>query len=212
MRIEAVFVGGPRQVSWQGSQVQTSIFKAPVEGRVMARTLNIDGDRQSDLAVHGGEFKAIYSYALENYRWWSEKLGRPLEPANFGENLTIRDFPESEICLGDTFRTGEAEIEAIQPRLPCYKLGIRFGDPQMVRLFTESRRWGIYFRVLKEGMLGAGDPVVPLARDPERLPVYDIARVYFSDRDDTATMRRLADHGRLAPSWRDYFRKKLAGG
>lgn len=211
MKVATIAVGGPRTVSWQGGEVVTSIFKTPVVGPVMARGNNLEGDRQSDLKVHGGEFKAVYAYAAEHYDWWRATLTRELEPANFGENLTISGLDEPDLCIGDVVRVGDAEIEATLPRLPCFKLGIRFGDPLMVKSFAESRRWGIYFRIAKEGRIATGDPVTIARRDPARLPVYDIARVYVFDRDDTETMRLLATHPRLDPSWRDWFLKRLAG-
>ena len=211
MKVATIAVGGPRTVSWQGGEVVTSIFKTPVAGPVMARGNNLEGDRQSDLRVHGGEFKAVYAYAAEHYDWWRATLARELEPANFGENLTISGLDEPDLCIGDVVRVGDAEIEATLPRLPCFKLGIRFGDPLMVKSFAESRRWGIYFRIAKEGRIAAGDPVTIARRDPARLPVYEIARVHVFDRDDKETMRLLATHPRLDPSWRDWLLRRLAG-
>ena len=212
MRVATVAVGGPRNVPWQGSEVLTSIFKTPVPGPVMARGNNLEGDRQSDLQVHGGEHKAVYAYAAEHYDWWRARLARELEPANFGENLTISGLDEPGLCIGDVVRAGEAELEATQPRLPCFKLGIRFGDPLMVKTFSESRRWGIYFRIAREGRIAAGDAVAVVRRDPARLPVYEVARVYLFDRANRQAMRLLAAHERLPPGWRDWFRKRLAGG
>lgn len=215
MRIETVAVGQPRVVPWQGRDVRTSIFKSPVSGRIAVRRHNLEGDAQSDLKVHGGEYKAVYGYSTESYSWWKGALGRDLEPANFGENLTIFDFDESAVSIGDVFRIGDAELEAAAPRLPCFKLGLRFGDPGMVKAFAEAGRWGVYFRVVREGVVGRGDPVERIHADPAGLRVYDIARVYVQDRDDRATMERLAAHARLDPSWRRHFAGKLdssAGG
>lgn len=209
MKIETVSVGAPRVVRWKGREVITSIFKSPVRGPVRVRRLNLEGDRQADLEVHGGEYKAIYAYAAEDSDWWSAALPRPLEPASFGENLTVRGFEEGAIHIGDVFRAGDAELEATEPRLPCYKLGIRFGDPQMVEAFATARRWGIYFRVVKEGELQSGDVVKRIHSDAEAIPVYDIARVYVFDREDVATMERLASHPRLDPSWKEHFVERL---
>lgn len=209
MRVDAVSVGLPRVVPWQGRDVRTSIFKTPVSGPVRVVRHNLEGDRQSDPSVHGGEYKAVYAYSAEHYAWWEHALGRELEPANFGENLTIRDFDEAAVSIGDVFRVGDAELEAIAPRLPCYKLGLRFGDPQMVKEFAEAGRWGIYFRVAKEGALSAGDAVMRIHAHPDGLPVPEIARVYFSDRGNREALERLAGHGRLDPSWRSYFAEKL---
>lgn len=194
--------------------MRTSIFKSPVEGPVRVVRHNLEGDWQADLKVHGGEFKAVYAYSVENYDWWRDALGRELEPANFGENLTIRDFDESAVAIGDVFRAGDAELEAVGPRLPCFKLGLRFGDPHMVQKFAEAGRWGIYFRVVKEGVLSSGDAMEQIHADPVRLPVYEIARVYFDRENRKAiennkTIERLAGHERLEPSWRAHFAEKL---
>jgi len=210
MSIASIAVGGPRTISWNGKEVVTSIFKTPVPGPVRARRHNLEGDRQSDLKVHGGEFKAVYAYAAEHYDWWRARLGRDLEPANFGENLTIRELDESGLCIGDVVRIGDAELEAAAPRIPCFKLGIRFGDPRMVKAFADSRRWGIYFRVAEEGQLAVDDTVTIVHRDPVRVPIPEIARVFLFDRDDAATMRRLAAHERLDPSWREWVSTTLA--
>jgi len=209
MKIETVSAGRPRLVRWHGKEIRTSIFKSAVAGTVRVRRHNLDGDRQSDRRVHGGEYKAVYAYAAEHYDWWERALGRELEPANFGENLTIRGLEESAVSIGDVFRMGDAELEAIAPRLPCYKLGIRFGDPRMVQAFAEERRWGIYFRVDREGVVRAGDAVERIHSDPAGVPVSEIARVFLFDRDDAAAMERLAAHERLDPSWREHFAAKL---
>jgi MOSC domain-containing protein YiiM len=209
MRIETVAVGAPRVVRWRGREVRTSIFKSPVSGAVWLRRHSLDGDRQSDRRVHGGEYKAVYAYAAGHYDWWTKALGQDLELANFGENLTIRDFDDGAVSIGDVFRLGDAELEAIAPRLPCYKLGIRFGDPRMVHAFAEARRWGIYFRVVREGALRAGDTVERIHSDPGAVPVSEIARVSLFDRDDFAAIDRLARHDRLDPSWRQHFAEKL---
>ena len=210
MRVETIAIGQPRIVEWKRDSVETSIFKTPVLGPVKAVQHNLEGDRQSDLEVHGGEYKAVYAYAAEHYVWWERQLGRRLEPANFGENLTISEFAEAEVCIGDVFRVGGAELEATIPRLPCYKLGIRFGDPAMVKKFTQARRWGIYFRVASEGEIAVGDEVEIVSRHSARIPVYEVARIHAFDRDDAETMRRLAAHERLDPSWRAHFEEKLA--
>lgn len=187
----------------------TSIFKSPVPGPVAARRHNLEGDRQSDLSVHGGEYKAVYAYAAEHYDWWERELRRELDPASFGENLTIRGLSEVPVNVGDVFRMGSAELEATAPRLPCFKLGIRFADERMVKVFAESRRYGSYFRVVTEGELEAGASAERIHADPEGIPVSEIARVTLFDRSDTAMLERLAGHERLDPSWRDHFREKL---
>ncbi len=211
MKVETIAVGLPRVVEWKGEKVLTSIFKTPVPGPVRAVAHNLEGDRQSDLEVHGGEYKAVYAYSAEHYPWWERRLGRELEPANFGENLTISGFEEPDVCIGDIFRVGGAELEARIPRLPCYKLAIRFSDPTMVKAFTQARRWGIYFGVAGEGEISVGDRMKIVEQHPARIPVYEVARVYAFDREDAETMRRLAAHERLDPEWRVYFEEKLAG-
>ena len=211
MRIESVSVGGSRVVRWMKRDALTSIFKTPVDGPVMVRRHNLEGDRQSDLSVHGGEYKAVYAYAAEDYGWWRRKLGRELEPANFGENLAIRGLSGFDVHVGDVFRAGAAELEATEPRLPCYKLGIRFGDAGMVKTFADARRWGVYFRVVTEGLLSAGDPFERIHQDPAGVAVSDVARVFLFDRSDAVTIERLAAHERLDPSWREHFVERLRG-
>jgi len=203
--VESIAVGKPQTLNWKGDEVTTSIFKSPVPGPVMARRHNLEGDRQSDRRVHGGEYKAVYAYAAEHYEWWSAELQRELEPANFGENLTIRGFDEPAVCIGDVFRVGGAELEATTPRLPCYKLGIRFGDARMVKRFAQAGRWGIYFRIAREGPIAVGDEVTVVSRHPARLPVYEIARIHMWDQDDLPVIQQLAEHDRLDPSWRSRF-------
>ncbi|MEO8347612.1 MAG: MOSC domain-containing protein [Acidobacteriota bacterium] len=209
MRVETVAVGGPRTHSWNGREVRTSIFKSPVTGPVAVRRHNLEGDRQSDLSVHGGEYKAVYAYAAEHYDWWKSELGRELEPANFGENLTIRGFDEERVAIGDVFRVGSAALEAVAPRLPCRKLGLRFGDVAMVKTFAQARRWGIYFRVVEEGSVCAGDPVERIHSDPAGLTVHDLARVFLFDRDDRETIQRLAGHERIDPGTRRELAERL---
>lgn len=208
-RVESIAVGTPRKVEWNGRDILTSIFKTPIPGPVRVRRHNLDGDRQSDLAVHGGEDKAVYAYAAEDYDWWRKLLGRDLDPASFGENLTLRGLDLAQVSIGDVFRIGEAELQAAGPRLPCFKLGIRLGDPGIIKTFAESRRWGVYFRVLAEGWIAIGDPVRRVRPSPQRIPVYDLARVYFEGRDDVAAMERLLTAEGLAPSWRQSLLKRL---
>jgi MOSC domain-containing protein YiiM len=196
-------------VPFRGRDVLTSIFKSPVIGRVRIVRHNVEGDQQADSRVHGGEYKAVYAYSAEHYPWWRNALGRELEPASFGENLTISDFDESAVAIGDVFRVGDAELEAAGPRLPCYKLGVRFGDPLFVKTFVDAGRWGVYFRVRKEGSAEAGDTSERIHADPANLKVYDIARVYFAAPGDRETLERLAGHPRLDPSWREHFAAKL---
>ena len=213
MKILSVNVGLPREVEWHGIHVQTGIFKEPVEGRVALRTLNLDGDRQADLSVHGGPYKAVYCYPLSHYEYWKQQLpGRDLPMGMFGENFTLDEFSEDSIYLGDRYSVGSAEVVVVQPRLPCYKLGIRFEDDHMVKRFFASRRTGIYLAVTKEGEVGAGDEMTLIHRDPNQVPVSEIFRLYaekqYSGANVEAVRRALLVEA-LPESWKGYFRERL---
>lgn len=210
MRVVSVNVGLPRSVRWKGRIVTTGIFKAPVQGRVLLRRLNLDGDGQADRSVHGGAEKAVYAYSLEHYRFWQEQLGEELVFGAFGENLTVDGMPlEDELAVGDRVRIGGAELAVTQPRLPCYKLGLRFGREDMVTQFLASGRTGYYLAVAVEGDVGAGDAIEALARAPDRVPVAEITRVYASNRRDLEAVERLAALTALPSDWRSYFAKRL---
>jgi MOSC domain-containing protein YiiM len=176
MRVVSVNVSAGTLIEWQGRCVLTGIFKRPVIGRVRVRRDGLAGDRQADLTVHGGELKAVYSYSLANYEWWNLELGRELPPGMFGENLTIDGLDEETVAIGDRFTIGTTILEAVQPRLPCYKLGVRFGDPKMVKRFMQSGRFGTYFRVVREGDVGVGDDVHLVHYDPEAALVVSLVR------------------------------------
>jgi MOSC domain-containing protein YiiM len=211
VRVISVNVGLPQSVRWKGRDVTTGIFKRPVEGRVPLRRLNLDGDRQADLSVHGGSAKAVYAYPLEHYPFWRKELGQELPFGAFGENLTVDGLPlEEEVAVGDRFRIGTAELVVTQPRIPCYKLGLRFGRDDIVKRFLASRRSGYYLAVEVEGDVGAGDRVETLARHPAGIPVAEITRVYASDRDDLASIERFVALDALPEDWRRYFAKRLA--
>ena len=172
MKIVAVSVGAPREVQWQGETVRTSIFKMPIAGRVRVGRLNIEGDEQSDLTVHGGEDKAVYAYPAEHYAFWHEQLpGVALPWGAFGENLTVEGLLEDRVHVGDRFRAGTAEFAVTDPRMPCYKLALRFGRPDMVKRFLKSGRTGFYLAVLQEGEIGAGDAIEPSGRDPHSISI-----------------------------------------
>jgi MOSC domain-containing protein YiiM len=160
MRLVSVNVGRPRIVEWHGREVETAIWKEPVAGRVVVRGVNVDGDGQADLRVHGGRDKAVYSYAVEDYAWWSEQLGRELGPGAFGENLTTEGIDLSAAEIGSRWRVGTARLEISQPRFPCFKLGIRMGDAGFVKEFERAARFGAYLRIVEEGEVGAGDDIV----------------------------------------------------
>jgi MOSC domain-containing protein YiiM len=209
MRLVSVCVSRGRTVRWQGRDIETGIFKEPVEGPVRVGRTNLDGDRQSDLRVHGGEFKAVYAYSAEHYEWWRKELGRTLPFGAFGENLTIEGFPEEEACVGDRVRIGTAVFEAVQPRFPCFKLGIRFSDDEMIERFLESERWGVYFRVVEEGVLSTGDQAVWVHRDPARFSVPSILRLALAETKEPAELRRALSAVALPPDWRAKFSDAL---
>lgn len=213
MDIVSVNVGLPRRVAWHGRSVLTGIYKAPVDGRVPLRKLNLDGDRQADLSVHGGEDKAVYCYPLEHYQFWKRELqGQELPPGMFGENFTTRGLLEDSVHLGDRFSIGSAELVVAQPRLPCYKLGIRFQADDMVKRFLASGRSGFYFAVLREGEVGSGDEIKVEGRDPGAVPVSEITRLYIAKRyedKDVGWVRRALRVDALPESWKAYFRERL---
>ncbi len=213
MRLVSLNTGLPRDVTWLGRSVTTGIFKEPVQGRVPLRKLNLDGDRQADLSVHGGEYKAVYAYPFVHYDYWKKELpGRALPMGVFGENFTIDGMLEGSTYLGDRFAVGSAEVIVTQPRLPCYKLGVRFEADDMVKRFFHSRRTGFYFAVSREGEVGAGDEIKAVSRDPNQVPVAEITRLYAEKRyvdADVASVRRVLQVAALPESWKQYFRQRL---
>lgn len=210
MKLVSINVGLPRGVIWQGRKVTTGIFKEPVSGPVMLRTLNLEGDRQADLTVHGGADKAVYVYPLEHYDYWRRKLpDTPLPWGSFGENFTSQGLLEDEVNIGDRFRIGTAEVVVTQPRLPCYKLGVKFGRADMVKRFLASRRTGFYLAVLKEGEVTDGEAIELLQRNENSVTVADIVRLYAFDKDDTATLRRATQVEALPAAWVEYFQGQL---
>lgn len=213
MKIISLNVGRPRLVVWDGQSVSTGIFKSPVEGRVMLRTLNLDGDRQADLTVHGGPNKAAYAYPSEHYGYWRDELPDVELPwGMFGENFTTEGLDESSVNIGDRFRVGTAEVLVRQPRMPCYKLGIKFGRKDILKRFLASGRTGFYFSVEREGEVSAGDKVELLARDENNVTVADITRLYSRDREDFDTMRRAIEVEALPDGWRQHFMQQLSKG
>ena len=210
MKLVAISVGRPREVQWSGRSVQTSIFKTPVSGRVHVTRGNIEGDQQSDLSVHGGREKAVYAYPAEHYDFWRRELPIAELPwGAFGENFTTEGLLEDEVWIGDRYRVGTAELVVTQPRMPCYKLGIRFGQPDMVKRFHQSRRSGFYLAVEREGEVGAGDAIERFARDERRLTVADVVALYAKDSVNQPLLERASDHPSLPAAWRKYFRKRL---
>jgi MOSC domain-containing protein YiiM len=213
MKIISVNVGRPRLAVWNGQTVSTGIYKTPVEGRVMLRTLNLDGDRQADLTVHGGPAKAAYAYPSEHYGYWRGELPKMELPwGMFGENFTTEGLDESSVNIGDRFRLGDAEVSVTQPRMPCYKLGIKFGRSDILRRFLASGRTGFYFSVEREGEVGAGDEFELIARDRNNVTVADITRLYARDRGDFEALRRAVEVEALPEKWRQHFARQLSGG
>ena len=213
MRLVSVNTGLPREVQWHGRIVTTGIFKQPIEGQVAVRNLNLDGDRQADLTVHGGEYKAVYCYPVAHYDYWTrELLGRQLPMGMFGENFTTDGLLEDSVYIGDQFSVGSAEVIVTQPRLPCYKLGVRFQSDDMVKRFLASGRTGFYLAVTHEGEVGAGDEIKVIDRDPNRIPVSEVTRLYIAKRygdDEVSSVRRALRVAALPGSWREYFRERL---
>jgi MOSC domain-containing protein YiiM len=210
MKLVSINVGLPREIEWQGRIVRTSIFKAPVSGRVRVTTLNLEGDEQSDLSVHGGIDKAVYAYPSEHYAFWQEELpGVELPWGAFGENFTTEGLLEGAVHIGDHLRVGSAEFKVTQPRMPCFKLAIRFGRPDMVKRFLRSGRTGFYMAVLREGEVTAGGSMEFLAQDEHRVTVAEIANLYIADAASQELLRRVSELPALPAAWRDYFRKRL---
>ena len=210
MKLISLNVGLPRIVESNGERVTTGIFKDPKQGPVMLRTLNLDGDRQADLKVHGGVSKAVYGYPVEHYEFWRRELPNMELPFGmFGENFTTEGLFEDKLNVGDRFRIGEAEVMVTEPRLPCYKLGIKFGRADILRRFLQSRRTGFYFAVVNEGEVQAGDEIELLSRDGNNITIADITRLYAFEKDDVDTLRRAVRLAALSESWREYFQKQI---
>jgi MOSC domain-containing protein YiiM len=211
MKVICVSCGLPREVDWHGHAVTTSIYKDPVEGRIGLRKVNLDGDRQSDLTVHGGEHKAVYCYPIAHYEFWQAELpGRSLPMGSFGENFTVEGLDES-VHIGDAFAIGSAEVVVTQPRLPCYKLGIKFGMDDMVKRFLASGRTGFYLAVRREGEVGAGDEITLLGREPDSIPVSAITRLYIAkgySAEDLLLVDRATTLKALPDSWKQWLAER----
>src|SRR3954464_3517774 len=212
-KLVSVNVGMPTDAAWHGKTVHTGIYKNPVTGPVMVRRLNIDGDGQGDLGGHGGEQRAVMVYQTESYDYWSQFFGRTdLAPGNFGENFTITGLGDDEVCIGDRYGIGEAEFEVTQPRVTCFRVGMRIGEPDMPNLLVAHHRPGFYFRVITEGSVQAGDAIVRTRRGRHELTVADIdALLYLPDRDSDM-LREAVDVPALSPGWQQSFNDLLAAG
>src|SRR3954467_11283103 len=202
-RLLSVNIGLPRDVAWRGKTVHTGVWKAPSPGPHMVRRLNIDGDGQGDLAGHGGENRAVLVYQTESYDYWARELGRTdLGPGQFGENFTVEGLSDDEVCIGDRYRIGSALFEVSQPRVTCYRLGIRMNEPRMAALLVAHGRPGFYFRVLEEGEVRAGDDVTRIATGPEAMTVANVnALLYLAGRPKAERLRRAIRIPALSPGW-----------
>lgn len=211
MKLLSVNAGLPREVIANGRFVTTGIFKQPVEGRVRVRTLNIDGDGQADLTVHGGFDKAVYAYPHEHYALWESELGRhDFTPGQFGENLTTSGLLEDDVRIGDVFAIGSAHFEVSQPRIPCFKLALRMEMPQFPKLFLKSRLTGFYLRVVQEGEIGTGDAISRVTTDPQQLTVREVFDVAYGGGAERAAIQLAMDMPALAESWREMFAELFA--
>jgi MOSC domain-containing protein YiiM len=212
MKILSVNVGFPRKVLFNGQIITTAIFKDPVKGPIMLRKLNLDGDKQADLTVHGGLDKAVYSYPAEHYAYWRKQFpNTDLVWGIFGENFTTEGLLEDAVNVGDQFQIGSAKLVATQPRMPCYKLGVRFGQMDVIRRFMASGRPGIYFKVLTEGEVQTGDKIKIIRRDINNVTVKDIVSLYIArnDIDNIETMKRATKIRDLPEGWRYEFQQKI---
>ncbi|WP_432163567.1 MOSC domain-containing protein [Streptomyces tendae] len=206
----SVNVGMPKDVPWQGRTVYTGVWKFPVDGPVMVRRLNIDGDGQGDTAGHGGEQRAVLVYQIDSYRHWQRHFGRDdLQYGQFGENLTVDGLPDDEVCIGDRYRIGEAEFEVTQPRVTCYRVGMRLGEPELPSLLVGHHRPGFYMRVLREGRIRAGDQIVRTTTGPGALSVADTDALLYLPGRDPGKLRRALGIAALSPGWRESFRELL---
>ena len=206
-RLVSVNVGAPRSVEWHGRTVRTAIWKAPVDGPVEVRGVNVAGDDQADRRVHGGTHKAVYAYGAADYRWWSEQLGVELGPGTFGDNLTVDGLDLRAAEVGERWRVGSCLLEVSEPRMPCFKLGIRMGTADFVDLFGVVARHGTYLRIVEEGTVTTGDDVVLVSRPDHRLTVAELAA--SQQGEDAALLERVAAHPAVSPGWADAARRTL---
>jgi MOSC domain-containing protein YiiM len=209
VQLMSVNVGRPREIDWHGRLIRTSIWKAPVEGPVRVSSLNLEGDEQSDLSVHGGPEKAVYAYPCEHYEFWRRELPAAEFPwGAFGENFTTAGLLEPDISIGDRLRVGSAEFLVTQPRMPCFKLGLRFGREDMVKRFLHSGRSGFYLAVVREGAVASGDALEFVKRDEHTVAVADITALYTSDKANESLRRRALEVAALPDSWKEALKKR----
>jgi MOSC domain-containing protein YiiM/ferredoxin-NADP reductase len=209
-RLLSLNVGLPRDIDWRGRVVRTAIWKDPVQGRRRVRRLNVEGDQQADLGGHGGEQRAVFVYQIESYRYWEDRLGRrDFVHGQFGENFTIEGLPDDEVCIGDRYRIGTGLFEVTQPRVTCYRVGIRTNEPQMAALLTSSGRPGFYLRVLEEGDVGAGDPIVLVAQGQDQMTIAQVNALLYSSRHPRDELERALRIPALSPGWRWSFQELI---
>lgn len=210
MKLRSVNVGLPQDIDYNGKIITTGIYKTPVEGRVMLRQHNLDGDRQADLTVHGGPDKAVYVYSYDHYAYWQRELGRDdLTYGVFGENFTVDGMTEESVFIGDVYRVGGALVEVTQPRAPCYKLAAKLNLPTFVKTFTQAERTGFYLAVLEEGEVGAGDVIERIETGPERMSVRDVFHLLYFDNDNIVQAQRALRIPALAAVWREAITKTV---
>ena len=211
MKLQSIFVGLPRTVSHQGKEVSTGIFKEEIKGVVKVNQLNIEGDQQADLTVHGGINKAVYVYAAEHYDFWKkERSDLVFSPGVFGENLSVTGLDkEDEVFIGDEFKIGTTIFAVTSPRLPCFKLGIKMNDNKFVKDFMQAERTGFYFKVLTEGQIQPGNSIEQLSSDPNKLSVRDIVRLYGVEKNNKSLLEKAVNTSALPEDWREFFQKKL---
>jgi len=206
-RVLSVAVGRPRGFEFHGKPAKSAIWKTPVSGRVAARGVNLDGDDQADRNAHGGPDKAVYAFAVEDARWFAEREGRPFAAAEFGENLTTEGVDVNEAIVGERWAIGSAVFEISEPRIPCWRLGVRMADPGFIRRFTEAMRPGAYMRIVREGDVGAGDPIDLRSRPDHGLSVRDVFRIYTRDRGEAG---RLLEVPQMSEAWKRWARETVA--
>ena len=206
MKLLSVNVSLPKEVPYKGKTIRTGIYKEPVQGRIMLRRLDLDGDGQADLVGHGGIYKAVHVYSIENYDHWKRELGREdFSYGQFGENFTVEGMREDDIHIGDVFRVGAALVEVTQPRVPCFKLAMKMGMPGFLKLFMPSERVGFYFRVLEEGEVGAGDVLERTKVGPEQMTVRQMFHLLYFDNKNVESARKALRIPALSPGWRGSF-------
>ena len=210
MKVVSLNVGLPKTVQWRDQPVTTGIFKSPVEGPVALRRHNLDGDQQADLSVHGGPTKAVYVYPVQHYTYWRDELPDvEFGWGHFGENFTVDGMDEESIYIGDEFRVGTARVVVTEPRMPCFKLSVRFGRADMPKLFLRSQRTGFYFGVLEEGQVQAGDALELLTKRPDGLSVHDVTSLYTTEKGNVALLKKAIATTALPDSWTGFFEHQL---